>query len=142
MEIAQKIKKAREALRLTQQELSILVGTSKRSVAAWEIGQSLPRPATLRKIASALKVSPDYLKLDSIDDPAYGMEKQEYINEARDKFGEKAAKEMDFLLERQKVFFAGGEISQEAKDAYFEAVMKAYLKSKEAAKKTFGKKAK
>ena len=46
---------------------------------------------------------------------------------------------MDFLLERQRVFFAGGEISQEAKDAFFEAVMKAYLACKEEAQRKRGR---
>ena len=36
--------------------------------------------------------------------------------------------------------FAGGELPQEAKDAFFEAVMKAYITCKEESKKTFGRK--
>lgn len=139
MDISEKIRKSRLALNLTQQELALLVNVSKRSVAAWEIGQSAPRRRMLVKLAQVLKVSFDYLSREEIEDPSYGMEKQEYVDEARKRFGEKAAKEMNFLLERQRVFFAGGEISQEAKDAFFEAVMKAYLKSKEEAKQSFGK---
>ena len=139
MDISEKIRKSRLALNLTQQELALLVNVSKRSVAAWEIGQSAPRRRMLVKLAQVLKVSFDYLSREEIEDPSYGMEKQEYVDEARKRFGEKAAKEMNFLLERQRVFFAGGEISQEAKDAFFEAVMKAYLRSKEEAKQSFGK---
>lgn len=139
MDISEKIRKSRLALNLTQQELALLVNVSKRSVAAWEIGQSAPRRRMLVKLAQVLKVSFDYLSREEIEDPGYGMEKQEYVDEARKRFGEKAAKEMNFLLERQRVFFAGGEISQEAKDAFFEAVMKAYLRSKEEAKQSFGK---
>lgn len=139
MDISEKIRKSRLALNLTQQELALLVNVSKRSVAAWEIGQSAPRRRMLVKLTQVLKVSFDYLSREEIEDPSYGMEKQEYVDEARKRFGEKAAKEMNFLLERQRVFFAGGEISQEAKDAFFEAVMKAYLRSKEEAKQSFGK---
>lgn len=142
MELSEKIRKSRTALNLTQQELAVLVNVSKRSVAAWEIAQAVPRRRMLVRLSQVLKVSLDYLSMPSIDDPSYGIEKQEYVDEARKRFGEKAAKEMNFLLERQRVFFAGGEISQEAKDAFFEAVMKAYLKSKEEAKQSFGKAAK
>ena len=35
--------------------------------------------------------------------------------------------------------FAGGELSQEQKDAFFEAIMASYLTCKEEAKKKFGK---
>ena len=36
--------------------------------------------------------------------------------------------------------FAGGTLSEEAKDAYFQAVAEAYYDCKKAARKTFGKK--
>lgn len=55
-------------------------------------------------------------------------------------FCAKAAAEVNALLERNAALFAGGELSQEAKDAYFEAVMKAYLACKEKARETFGRK--
>jgi hypothetical protein len=45
-------------------------------------------------------------------------------------------------MERNVALFAGGSISQEAKDAYFEAVMQAYMESKQAAKVKFGRKKK
>ena len=135
MTFPDKVKRKRELLGLTQQELADLVGVSKRAVAGWETENAEPRPATLRKLAETLQVSIEYLRIDSIDNPLYGIEKKKYVDEARDRYGEIAAHEMDFLLERQRVFFAGGEISQEAKDAFFEAVMKAYLACKEEAKR-------
>ena len=125
-------------LGLTQQELAELVGVTKRAVAGWETEGALPRPATLRKLADTLQVSIEYLRIDSIENPLFGIEKKDYVDEARERYGEVAAKEMQFLLERQKVFFAGGEISQDAKDAFFEAVMKAYLACKEESKRKTG----
>ena len=70
----------------------------------------------MRKLAEALKVSVDYLSRDDIDDPTYGIEKQPYVEETREMFGEKAAREIDFLMERNVALFAGGSISQEAKE--------------------------
>ena len=138
MTFVEKVKESRKLLRLSQEELGNLIGVSRRSIIAWEAEKSFPRPNTLRKLAEALQVSVDYLKHDSITDPLHGLEEKGYVDEARDRYGEKAAQEMGFLLERQRVFFAGGEISQEAKDAFFEAVMKAYLACKEESKKKFG----
>lgn len=64
----------------------------------------------------------------------------EHIDTVRDQFGNNAAQEMDELLERNAALFAGGELSEEAKDAFFTAVTKAYLLCKEEARKTYGRK--
>lgn len=139
---SEKIREAREALKLNQQQLSDLVGVSKRSIAAYETTDTKPRGNVARKLASALQVSADYLLNDDIIDPKHGIEKSPYVEETRERLGAKAAKEMDVLLEQNMALFAGGELDQEAKDAFFEAVMKAYITCKEDARKTFGKKSK
>ncbi len=139
---SEKIREAREALKLNQQQLSDLVGVSKRSIAAYETTDTKPRGNIARKLASALQVSVDYLLNDDIIDPKHGIEKSPYVEETRERLGAKAAKEMDVLLEQNMALFAGGELDQEAKDAFFEAVMKAYITCKEDARKTFGKKSK
>ena len=137
---SEKVKEAREGLKLNQQQLGNLVGVTKRSIAAYETTDTKPRGNTVRKLAAALNVSVDYLLNDEISDTQYGIEKEPYVEEARQRLGNKAAKEMDLLLEQNLALFAGGELDQEAKDAFFEAVMKAYLKCKDEARKTFGRK--
>ena len=137
---SEKVKEAREGLKLNQQQLGDLVGITKRSIAAYETTDTKPRGNTVRKLAAALNVSVDYLLNDEISDTQYGIEKEPYVEEARLRLGNKAAKEMDLLLEQNLALFAGGELDQEAKDAFFEAVMKAYLKCKDEARKTFGRK--
>ena len=47
---------------------------------------------------------------------------------------------MEQLLADNAALFAGGELSEEQKDAFFQAVMAAYVKCKEEAKTKFGKK--
>ncbi|MBQ8782788.1 MAG: helix-turn-helix transcriptional regulator [Clostridia bacterium] len=140
-DFSQKVREARTLLKLNQEELGKLVGVSTRAVVAYETTATKPRASTLRKLAETLKVSVDYLTNDEIDDPLYGIEKQPFVEEARSLYGDKAAREIDFLMERNAALFAGGEISQDAKDAYFEAVMQAYLECKNKAKQTYGKKA-
>jgi transcriptional regulator with XRE-family HTH domain len=137
---SEKVKEAREGLKLNQQQLGNLVGVTKRSIAAYETTDTKPRGNTVRKLAAVLNVSVDYLLNDEISDTQYGIEKEPYVEEARQRLGNKAAKEMDILLEQNLALFAGGELDQEAKDAFFEAVMKAYLKCKDEARKTFGRK--
>ncbi|MEE1068555.1 MAG: XRE family transcriptional regulator, partial [Fibrobacteraceae bacterium] len=62
------------------------------------------------------------------------------IEDAREKYGSKGAKDVDKLLADNAALFAGGELSQEQKDEFFQAVMVAYVTCKEEAKKKFGRK--
>jgi len=140
MTFSDKIKRSREVRGLSQQQLADLTGVSKRTIASYESSGAIARPSTTRKLADALRVSVDYLTREEITDPTYGIEKQKYVDAAREGYGDKAASEVDFLLEKNSALFAGGELSQEAKDDFFAAVMKAYLTCKDEAKKTYGRK--
>lgn len=135
-----KVREARILCKLTQEELGALIGVSKRAVLAYETEGVCPRHNVKVRLAEALRVSLDYLDRDDIDDPTYGLEKSDYIEETRERFGSRAAREMDFLLERNAALFAGGALEQEAKDAFFEAVTKAYWAAKEESRKTYGSK--
>lgn len=66
----------------------------------------------------------------------------DYVEEMRQKGGRREALDLEEMLRKNQALFAGGTISEEAKDAYFQAVMKAYLECKEAAKNTYGRKKK
>ena len=64
----------------------------------------------------------------------------EYVEEMRQQAGKKDSLDLEEMLKQNQSLFAGGTISEEAKDAYFQAVMKAYLDCREAAKQTYGRK--
>ncbi len=140
MKFSDKVKRQRELSKLTQQMLGEKVSVSRRTIAAYETTGAIPRNSTMRKLAAALNVSVEYLQNDDITDPEYGLEKQEYVDQARELYGAQAATEMNALLEQNAALFASGELSQEAKDDFFAAVVKSYLACKEAAKKTYGRK--
>ena len=78
-----------------------------------------------------------YLTDDDSNDPDQGRAREENINMVRERFGSKGAMEAAELLDRNSAFFAGGEIPQEDKDAFFEAIMTAYVTAKTEAKKKF-----
>lgn len=50
--IAEKIKKERERLGLTQEEFGKLIGISKQSISSWEKGRNLPDILNIAKIAN------------------------------------------------------------------------------------------
>lgn len=132
----------RAELGYSQLELSRLSDIGKRTITSYETDGRIPQPAQLYKLAKALDVSPEYLKNDDIEEPDFGKERMEYIEETRRKFGAKESRDVEALLADNVAYFAGGEVSEEAKDAFMQAVMKAYLSCKEEAKTTFGHKKK
>ena len=138
MTFSDKIKRSREIAKLTQQELADLVGISKRALAAYESGGAVARRSTTEKLAAALKVSVKFLTDDDCTDPLADIEKDTYVEQARALYGAKGVRDMNELLDENRALFAGGSISEEQKDAYFQAIMAAYLACKEEAKKKFG----
>lgn len=140
MTFSDKIKLAREQESLTQQQLADKIGVSKRTIASYESANARARSSTMRKLAAALNISYDYLANDDIIDPQHGADKMLYVEEVRGILGNSAAKEVDALLEENIALFAGGELSEEAKDSFYVALTKAYLQCKEEAKKKFGPK--
>ena len=133
----EKMQAVRLQKKISQTELAEKVGVSRRSIFAYENGDSVPRKNILRKLAQALDVTVAYLTDDDSDDPDQGRAREENINMARERFGSKGAMEAAELLDRNSAFFAGGEIPQEDKDAFFEAIMTAYVTAKTEAKKKF-----
>lgn len=140
MTFSDKIKRAREVAKLTQNELAQEVGVSQRTIASYESGGARARRSTIEKLARALKVSVKFLSDDTCTDPLADIEKDEYIDQARELYGAKGVRDMDALLADNAALFAGGELSQEQKDAFFQAVMTAYVTCKEEASKKFSPK--
>lgn len=140
MTFSDKIKRSREVAGLTQQELADLVGVSKRTIASYESTNAMARRTTIVKLARALKVSVRYLSDDECIDPLADIEKDNYVEEARQRYGASGARDVDALLRDNAALFAGGALSQEEKDVFFEAVMRAYVTSKDAAAIKFGRK--
>jgi transcriptional regulator with XRE-family HTH domain len=137
---SEKVKDARLQLGLSQTQLGDAVGISLRAIVSYEKGEKKPRPGTMLKLAKALGVSVKFLSDDTCENPMEDIEKDGYIEEAREKYGAKGARDVDKLLADNAALFAGGELSQEQKDAFFQAVMTAYVTCKEEAKAKFGRK--
>ena len=137
---ADKVKDARISLGMSQTQLAQEVGVSSRSVQAYESGEKKPRQAMMAKLAKALKVSIRFLSDDECEDPVADIEKDNYIEEARERYGAKGARDMDQLLADNAALFAGGELSDEDKTAFMDEIQSLYLDSKRRAKKFTPKK--
>ena len=137
---AEKVRDARNELGLTQAQLGEMCGVSGRAVQTYEKGEKTPRQSTMIKLAKALKVSVKFLSDDACENPVEDIEKDGYIEEARERYGAKGVRDVSALLDENQALFAGGELSEEQKDEFFQAIMSAYLTCKEEAKKKFSRK--
>lgn len=137
---AEKVKEARMELGYSQPQLGELCGLSVRAILDYEKGKKTPRPTTMLKLAKALKVSVKFLSDDECEDPMADIEKDGYIEEARNRYGSQGARDIEELLEANRAAFAGGELSEDQKEKFFQAITEAYFACREEAKKRFGKK--
>ena len=138
----EKLRTARKEKELNQTELAQAVGLTQRSLTNYECGRAIPRPATIRKLAEALDVTVEYLTNDATDDPDAKRGEEAQIAMARERFGSRGAREVSDLLNRSLEMLAGGSVPQEDKDAFFQALMTAYVTAKNAASETFTPKSK
>lgn len=65
MSLANKLKKAREKLMLSQEQFAELIQVSRSAVAKWETGSGYPDISNLKTIAEKINISIDYLVLDN-----------------------------------------------------------------------------
>jgi transcriptional regulator with XRE-family HTH domain len=133
----EKVALARYKLKLSQAELGKKIGVSLRSVYAYEKNEKMPRKCKLLLLAEVLKVSTKYLLDEDCEDPLEDIERDPYYSDAQKRYGIRGMTDVEALLNANKALFAGGELSQEQKDAFFEAVMSSYVICKEAAKIKF-----
>ena len=105
-----KVKEQRGNLGLSQKQLAEKAGMGIRTITSYELGERKPYQA------------------------------QEYVEDMRKNSGTREALDLQKMLAENTALFAGGTLSEEAKDAYFQAVAEAYYDCKKAARKTFSKK--
>ena len=82
---SEKVRDARLQLGLSQTQLGEAVGISLRAIVSYEKGEKKPRPGTMLKLAKALGVSVKFLSDDTCENPMEDIEKDGYIEEAREK---------------------------------------------------------
>lgn len=144
---SEKLKEARKARGLRQTEFGALLGVTSRMIIEYEKGTRRPHRRKMQEFADILELPADYLLDDRYDDvlsvfnqelppppalpaaapapPAEPLPQSEVEAQAR--------REVTFLMERSAALFAGGELPQEAKDAFFQSLYEAYLKCREQA---------
>ena len=137
MTIGEKIKNARIALNLSQIELGEKAGLSERTIYTYEQTGTYPRQSNLKKLAEALNVSMTYLMDEDETDKQRGIGQEIFIANVKNQYGAKGAREAVDVMSRASALFAGGELSDEAKEIFFQSIMEDYLAAKAKASEKF-----
>lgn len=137
MTFRDKLIDARLAQNLSQAELAEKVGVSERSIYSYEEEGTSPRKTTLGKIAEALNVSVEYLTDGDEATPNADISTEEFLANAKIKYGARGAREAQEILNKATALFAGGELNDEAKEDFFKSLMEVYVESKAEAREKY-----
>lgn len=127
MAFAEKLKTARMQAGLSQSRLSAELGISKRTIANYESGQTLPPSDKLPIIAKYFGVTIESLI----------TEDEEFVAAAYTQGGSKSGREAKALVNEVSGLFAGGKLSEEDMDAAMRAIQNAYWIAKEESKRKY-----
>lgn len=132
MSFSENLKSAREKAGLSQQKLSDLSGVSKRAIQGWESGEKNPKNLEyVRRVANVLNTTTEALL----------SEAEQYVIDAYEKGGVKAAREIEKLVNGVAALFAGGSgapvLDQEEKDGIMAVLNEVYWETKRDANKSF-----
>lgn len=125
-----RLRKLREQAGMTQADLGKLIGVSDRVVGYYESNDRFPKKAEiLQKISEIFEVSVDFL---------IGNESA-FIQNAKEMYGYKGAKQAEEVLNDVQSLFAGGDLPEEDKEEFFRLITELYFESKQKNKK-YGRK--
>jgi len=121
MQFGEKIRLLRKRAGISQKDFAEQLGITRRALVYYENGERFPREAELiDKIAGFFNVSSDFLTDDS---ESIAMTKEElFLEEAKAEDKLRGKSEAKKFIETTKCLFAGGELSEEDKDALFEVL--------------------
>ena len=126
----ERLKQLRQENNYTQEQLAEMVDISKRTLINYEQGRCYPKQTEiLSKLASIFNVTVDYLL----------SEEDKYVQEASERGGGSAAKEVAAFLTSARTMFAGGRLSEEDKDKVMRKLNELYWDSRAKNRKKYGK---
>ena len=111
---------------MTQDELALKLGKSKRTVCYYEEGKTYPQNREVYdKLAEIFEMDVNY----------FLTEDEEFLTEAAEKYGRRGRSQALAVLEQASALFAGGELSDDDKLAFIHEIQELYFDSKKRAKK-------
>lgn len=138
MTIGEKIKLLRKRAGLTQAELAEKLGVTPRAIIYFEKNQRHPSKEVIQRLAEIYEISEEVL---ADDRRGFDLTKEEkFIQRAKSEDNKRGKTEAEKFLEKCRVFFAGGSVSDEDMDLVFESLTEIFFDAKRKAKDKYGKK--
>lgn len=128
--IGENMRLLRKSRGISQQDLAEKLGVSARSLIRYESGERMPDAEFAGRIAAVLGVPVGEL---------YGSG-DEFVCDAAKLYGPRGKQQALRCIEQTEALFAGGELSDTDKEAFFKAITEIYWESKERAQKKYAKK--
>lgn len=129
MEIGDKIRAARKRAGFTQKELAAKVNVTTRCIQYYE--SNIRKPQTTEmiiKLAAALSEDVNYFLSER--EIEIMRENEMFLGEAESKYGKSGKVQARQIIENAQALFAGGELEEEDKEAFFQAITELYFDSK------------
>ena len=128
--IGENMRLLRKSNGMSQQELADRLGVSARSLIRYESGERIPDAEFAGRIAEVFGVPVGEL---------YGSG-DEFVCDAGRLYGPRGKQQARRCIKQTEALFAGGELSDSDKEAFFKAITEIYWESKERAKKKYSPK--
>lgn len=133
MRFGEKLRDLRTDRAMTQAEVAEEIGVSLRTVVSYETGKSYPKQRRVyQKLAKLFDVNPDYLLTEG-DGPMREKDADDagFVDRAAATYGSRGKRQAQDLVAQVSGMFAGGELSEDDKDAVMRALQQAYWDAKE-----------
>lgn len=135
MTFGEKLRILRKRKGFTQADIAASIGTTIRAIRYYESNTKFPQQLILKKISELFEVSIDLLTDDK--EEIHLSKEEQFIERAKHDDRFKGKSDAHKFLERSKGLFAGGELSEEDKDALFESLTEIYFDAKKKARDKF-----
>ena len=122
MRFGEKLRKYRKEKGLTQAQLAKAADISLKTVINYENGKTYPQNREIyARLAELLEIDADYLH----------NENDAFISAASEKYGHRGKRQAEDLVNEFTGLFAGGELTEQDKDAVMQALQRVYWDCKE-----------
>ncbi|MBQ8093934.1 MAG: helix-turn-helix transcriptional regulator [Clostridia bacterium] len=136
--IGDKVKALRLSKKMTLTALARASGLSDRAIRYIENNERVPGAGAIRQLADALEVRTDFFMDETLFQQE--MHQEEFLREAREKYGSRGMAQARHLVEQAQALYAGGELSEEDRDVFRAEMEAIFWDSQEEARKFAPKK--
>lgn len=127
MTFGEKLKELRIRKGWTQEELAHKIGKQRRAIIRYESGECCPRRDDYRKLAEIFNVDVNYLL----------TEDEKFMSDVREQYGRRGQLQAAEVFSQARELFAGGELSEQDKEAFISALQEIFLESKKRAREKY-----